>query len=203
MKKSLKSKDYTKKLLQNCKSWGCPCTTVKELQQIHKEKGDQDVLIVKTELAYYACAHKADKIARPDLFRLNGISHEEKLTNFAILLSDDCTSSHTVADLPTNEHVITALEGLTEQPQSSVPAPLKLNELCVDVWPNCDAGYEWYIGYIKSVTADGYVVDHLHHVTKGCLNNWKHLSHEEVHTAENYQIVNGVVEGEWNITPDT
>ena len=64
LKKSLKSKDYTKRLLQNCKSWGGPCTTVEELQQILKEKGDQDVLIVKTELAYYAHTHKADKIAR-------------------------------------------------------------------------------------------------------------------------------------------
>ena len=142
LKNSLKSKDYTKKLLQNCKSWGGPCTTVEELQQILKEKGAQNVLIVKTELAYYAYTHKA-KIARPDLLRLNGISHEEKLTNFAILLSDDCTSSRTVADLPTNEDVITALERMTEHPQSSVPAPLKLNELCVVVWQNCDAGYYW------------------------------------------------------------
>ena len=44
LKKSSKAKDYTKKLLQNCKSWGCPCTTVEEFQQILKKKCNQDVL---------------------------------------------------------------------------------------------------------------------------------------------------------------
>ena len=130
--------------MQNCKSWRDPCTTVEELQQILKKKCDQDVHIVKSELAYYAHTHKADKLGRPDLFRLNGISHEEKLTNLAILLSEDCISACTVANLPTNDDVIAVLEGTTTEQQSNEPSNLKINELCVVVWQNCDAGYEWY-----------------------------------------------------------
>ena len=141
LKKSSKAKDYTKNLLQNCKSWGGPCTTVEELQQILKKKSDRDVHIVKTELAYYAHTLKADKLERADLFRLNGISHEEKLTNLAILLSEDCISARTVTDLPTNDDVIAVLEGTTTEQQSNEPSNLKINELCVVVWQNCDAGY--------------------------------------------------------------
>ncbi|KAG1652087.1 hypothetical protein GQR58_026544 [Nymphon striatum] len=198
---SKKSEDYTKKLLQNCKSWRDPCTSLEELQQILKEKSDQNVQIVKTELAYYAHTHKADKIANPELFRLNGISH--KLTNFAVLLSNYCISSCTVADLPTNEDVTATLEERPCQHQISKPTPLNLSELCAVIWQNCDASYEWYIGYVKSIINNGYIVDHLHRVGPGCHIKWKYPSTEDVQTAELEQIVNCTVKGEWDITPDT
>ncbi|KAG1681045.1 Pyruvate carboxylase, mitochondrial [Nymphon striatum] len=203
LNKSKKSEDYTKKLLQNCKSWGGPCTSLEELQQILKEKSDQNIQIVKTELAYYAHTPKADKIANPELFRLNGISHEEKLINFGVLLSNDCISSCTVADLPTNEDVIATLEERPCQHQISEPTPLNLNELCAVIWQNCDASYEWYIGYVKSIINNGYIVDHLHRVVPGCHIKWKYPSTEDVQTAELEQIVNCTVKGEWDITPDT
>ncbi|KAG1683162.1 Low density lipoprotein receptor adapter protein 1-B [Nymphon striatum] len=177
LNKSKKSEDYTKKLLQNCKSWRGPCTSLEELQQILKEKSDQNVQIVKTELAYYAHAHKADKIANPD--------------------------SCTVADLPTNEDVIATLEDRPCQHQISEPTPLNLNELCAVIWQNCDASYEWYIGYVKSIINNGYIVDHLHRVVPGCHIKWKYPSTEDVQTAELEQIVNCTVKGEWDITPDT
>ena len=101
------------------------------------------MFILLTELAYYAHSHKTNKLGRPDLFRLNGISHEEKLTNLAILLSEDCISAHTVADLATNDDVIAVLEGTTTEQKSSGPSNMKINKLCVVVWQKCDAGYEW------------------------------------------------------------
>ena len=129
LKKISKAKDYTKKLLQNCKSQGGPCTTFEELQKILKKKCDQDVHIVKTELACQAHTHKADKLGRPDLFRLNGISHEEKVTYLAILLSEYSISARTIADLPTNDDVIAVLEGSTTEQQSNEPSNLKVNHL--------------------------------------------------------------------------
>ena len=106
LKKAQKAKDYTRKLLQDCKSWGGPCTSVDELRYILKGK-DQQQQIVKTEMAYYAHTHKADKIALKELFRLNGISHEEMLENLTILLDDEKhTSTSTIANLPTNEYVM-------------------------------------------------------------------------------------------------
>ena len=206
LKKATKSKDYTKKLLQNCKSWGGPCTSIDELRLILNNKGDQEIFIVKTELAYYVHTHKAHRIARPDLFKQNGIAHDEKLINLALLLEEnDHNVTCTIADLPTNKEVITALEdGHVEQSHQSRIPTLKLNELCVVVWQNCDSKYEWYIAYVKQITDDGYVVDHLHRVEKNCHNKWKYPSVEDVQTAEKEQIVNCiVVEGNWDITPDT
>ncbi|KAG1673895.1 [3-methyl-2-oxobutanoate dehydrogenase [lipoamide]] kinase, mitochondrial [Nymphon striatum] len=166
LNKSKTSEDYTKKLLQNCKSWGGPCTSLEELQQILKEKSDQNIQIVKTELAYYAHTHKADKIANPD--------------------------SCTVADLPTNEDVIATLEERPCQHQISEPTPLNLNELCAVIWQNCDASYEWYIGYVKSIINNGYIVDHLHRVVPGCHIKWKYPSTEDVQTAEISDRGNGI-----------
>ncbi|KAG1650219.1 hypothetical protein GQR58_028234 [Nymphon striatum] len=156
LNKSKKSEDYTKKLLQNCKSWGGPCTSLEELQQILKEKSDQNIQIIKIELAYYAHTHKADKII--------------------------------LTDLPTNEDVIATLEERPCQHQISEPTPLNLNELCAVIWQNCDASYEWYIGYVKSIINNGYIVDHLHRVVPGCHIKWKYPSTEDVQTAELEQI---------------
>ena len=89
LKKSARAKDYTLKLLQNYKSWGGPATSIEELKQSLQEKPDQQVTIVKTELAYYVHTHKADKIARPHLFKPSGISCEEKPMNLSILLEDE------------------------------------------------------------------------------------------------------------------
>ena len=44
---------------------------------------------VKTELTFYRNTHKSDMKAHPDLFKLNKISHEERLENLLVLLSDE------------------------------------------------------------------------------------------------------------------
>ena len=132
MKKSARAKDHTQKLLQNCKSWGSPATSIEELKQSLQEKSDQQVTIVKTELVYYVHTHKADKIAQPHLFKQNGISYEEKLMNLLILLEDEDVSACTLADLPTNSDVISAIEKTIEKPSTS----LTVNQLCVVVWQN-------------------------------------------------------------------
>ena len=67
------------------------------------------------------------------------------------------------------------------------------------LWQNCDAGYEWYIGYVKNITAEGHCVHHLHQVNEDCHNKWKYPSQQDVHTAEFGQIVNCVVHVEQDI----
>ena len=147
LKKSARAKDYTRKLLQNCKSWGGPATSIEELKQSLQEKPDQEVTIVKTELACYVYTHKADKIARPHLFKQNGISYEEKLINLSILLEDEDVSACTLADLPTTFYVISALEKIIiEKPSTS----LIVNQLCVVFWKNCDSKYEWFIALCEA-----------------------------------------------------
>ena len=82
-----KRKDYIKTMLVDCKSWGGPCASVDELQLILRQNPDRSEKIIKTEMAFYSHTQKADKIERPELFRLNGITIEEKLENLTILLN--------------------------------------------------------------------------------------------------------------------
>ena len=58
-----------KKLLQDCKFWGGPCTTVGKLHNVLTGK-DSQAHILKTEMAYYVHTHKADKIVCKDLFHM-------------------------------------------------------------------------------------------------------------------------------------
>lgn len=200
--KCAKAKDYTKKLLSNCKTWGGPCTSVDELHGILNAKPDEQERIVKTEHSYYVHTHKSDKIARPALYKINGITHEEKLINLAILLDDDTVSQYTMADLPTNVDVISVLESTQNQKEQPKEVLFKLNELCVVVWQNCDSKYEWFIAYVKDVDADKYTVDHLHRATSGSDCKWKYPRIEDIQEAELDQIVDYNVEGHWDIEPD-
>ena len=84
--------NYTNKLLQWCKTWNGPACSIEELQSILARKPDISEQIVRTELAYYRDTHRADVIADPHLFKLNKLSHEDRLGNVCILLAGTCVS---------------------------------------------------------------------------------------------------------------
>ena len=131
LKKSSKADDYT--LLQNCKSWRGPGTSMKELKQSLQEKPDQQVTIVKTELAYTMYSLTRHIRSLDHTYKQNSISYEEKLMHLLILLEDEDVSVCTLADLLTNSDDISALEKtIIEKPSTS----LIVNQLCVVVWQN-------------------------------------------------------------------
>ena len=75
-----------------------------ELLKIVHERPNQLKFILRTELAYFSHTHRADKTQRPELYKQNKISEEEKLENMCILLSSEAqASSATEAKLLTNE----------------------------------------------------------------------------------------------------
>ena len=82
----------------------------RRIVKLLNQKPDKAKFIVRTEMAYYAHCHKEQKADQPALFRLNGLSYEEKLTNLCALLSSDISdSTMTLANLPTNEDLFQAL----------------------------------------------------------------------------------------------
>ena len=201
-----KSQNYTAKLLDRCKSWGGPCTSVNELHEVLQRKPDIQNDIVKYELGYYVHTHKSEKQVKSDLFRMNKISHDEKLENLTILLAgDDCNvTNNTICDLPTNEDVLLAMNEI--DPTSSSQNPnrpnLQINELCVSAWQNSVKEYVWYIGYVQKINDDGYVIDYMHRSTSS-YSKWKYPDVEDVQTAEDAQIVPCDVQGFWDNSPDT
>ena len=105
--KKSKTNNYTDTLLQKCKTWNGPVTSVDELQMAIKRNPDNQTALVRTELAYYRNTHPDDVRSNPDLFKWQGptINHDLRLENFCLILAD-CeieTPGGTAADLPTKE----------------------------------------------------------------------------------------------------
>ena len=79
VEKLKKGKDqalYTLKLLQQCKTWNGPATSVEEVYSILQPNPENAEKIVCTEIAYYRDTHKTEVMYRPELFKLNRITHE-------------------------------------------------------------------------------------------------------------------------------
>ena len=120
LKKASNETNLIKKLLADCKSWNRPFTLGEEMIQVIKSRPDQEEFIVKTELAFFSHTHKTDKLQRPELFRQNKITHEEKVENLLVLLCDYAEqSSATTANLPTNADVLKVLKGRTSTTATS------------------------------------------------------------------------------------
>ena len=56
------------------------------MNAILKKKSSNAEEIIKTELTYYRNTHRAEGIGPPSLFKINKITHKERLTNLCILL---------------------------------------------------------------------------------------------------------------------
>ena len=58
-------------------------------------------------MTYFVHTHCSDKLEQPELYKLNGISSEEKLENLLVFLSDNSEqSTSTIEYLPNNQDVM-------------------------------------------------------------------------------------------------
>ena len=182
-------------------------TSGEELRQCLNGRDDQQH-VLRTEMSYFAHTHKAERIANKDLYRLNGISFQEMLENLTILLEnvDDCGSTATTANLPTNSDVMKSLTKHQNLPTTPIAALedefTQVNQMCVVVWQE-DTGYQWYLGYIKEVKSDGtLLVDHLTRALKNSHSKWKYPSREDIQEVSPEQILRCKVEGDWDLQAD-
>ena len=81
--------------------------------------------------------HKVDVRNRPELYRIVKISHDIRMENLFILLSDDdhiaTGTSACALDLPTDTQALNAIKAISNA-NNQPPPPYLLNELCVVVW---------------------------------------------------------------------
>lgn len=205
LKKAKKAKDYTRRLLQDCKSWGGPSTTPEELQVILKGKDNQQK-VLKTEMLYFVNTHKSEKIVNKDLFRVNNISFDDMLENLMVILGGDvikeCTA--TTANLPTNKDVLKIIKNDSQSSRTVTEKDIKVNTMCAVVWVDSNKTYSWYLGYIKDcVEEDMFKVDHLKRTLENSDTNWKYPSREDVQNVYSDQIVEVEVDGEWDMVADS
>ena len=151
LKQAEKQGQYTNKLLGQCKSWNGPVTSVEELNAILKKRATNAEEIVKTELTYYRNTHRSEVVASPLLFKLNKVSHEERLTNLCILLGG---MSHSLTKLPDNHNALSALRSNNQEVDNEESSILHINDICITLWLE-GKEKQWYIGYCKEINDDG------------------------------------------------
>ena len=96
--------------------------------------------------------HKCDVGARPELFKLIKISHEERLENAFKLLSDESKVAQltSLIVLPNDTDALRALNNKTNLTKTKEPSMFLLNEFCLVLWPVGDS-MKWYFGHITRV----------------------------------------------------
>ena len=162
MEKDRHQSQYVHKLLVMSKSWNGPAISIEELEYILGRNPDMVEKIVKTELTYYKHTHRNEVIASPHLFKLIKVSHEERLSNFCILLNGQST---TFKNLPKNKDALLIL-----QKESNNELPITVDnehkvavgEICVTLWRE-KSELVWYVGYCIGVDESGLMqVEHVH-----------------------------------------
>lgn len=196
---------YTIKMLEDCKSWGGPVTSVSQLKEAIRTHPDQQVKLVKSELVYYRNTHKHEITANPDLFRIN-IPPEERAENLSILLLDNAniSTSHSASafDLPTESELLNVLSNSSEHRDEHITesstSKLEVNDMCAVVW---DIGGDttWYLGYVSEVAEESFSVEHLVRVAHGDHTFWKHPNVKDLQDVDESQILPVRVEGAWDI----
>ena len=72
-------------------------------------------IIIKTEMANFTLTHQSDELARPELYRLNGIKRVERLENLLIILKENDISISSTVNLPANEEIIKTLSSISNK----------------------------------------------------------------------------------------
>ena len=191
---------YTQKCLQLCKGWGGPASSVEELHSILKVHSQHKEKIVRNELIYYRETHKADILCSPSLFKVNGITHEERCANLCALLVDDGTCSQ-IMPLPTNADVESVVKF---SPLSNTTNDIKEENFVVGNYYATllkeGSANTWYIASCEQQNDNGtYRMDHLMRVKAGNNKLWKHPPKLDSLDLNSSSIVDLRIDGEWNV----
>ena len=89
-------------------------------------------------MSYYRKTHQAARYETPELFKLTKISHEERLENLFVLLSNGTNKiasilSTSMLDLPTNEELWHVIFDHTSEVKNHASV-VDVNQLCIVVW---------------------------------------------------------------------
>lgn len=107
---------------------------------------------------------------------MNGISHEEQLENFIILLND-CNASlptGTAVNLPTNADMMKSLTGsVSKDNNDRSEFQYGENGMCATIWLINNVPM-WEIGYCKHLGNGLYTVEHLERVKRDKDTKWRH-----------------------------
>ena len=131
LKKANNQSIYTRKLLQQCKTWGGPAASMEELNEILQKHSEIDEKVVRTEVSYYRVTHKTEISYQLHLFKVNRITHEERLINFCVLLGQNGQKVQEM-NLPSNEEALTILRE-KDNPIEIQHTEIEVNQIYVTI----------------------------------------------------------------------
>ena len=117
--------------------------------------------------------------------KLTKISHDERLENLFVLLSNGTnkvasTTSTAMLDLPTNEELSRVICDHSPEVKNHVSV-VDINQLCIVVW-EVEKEVKRFIGYIKEKLEYRYTVEHLHRSLSTQNDFWNYTSPDDIQT---------------------
>ena len=195
---------YQNRVLANCKTWSGPCITETDLEYALL-KAENESFCVTQELIYYKLTHPTEFSGNKHLFRIRGVSDEEKMNNLRCILSneEDMNSYRSkVGQLPTDQYVLTALLATSEDETQQARQKLEvfINSVVAVTWVVNDKK-TWYLGYITDISKDDdtYIVDHLERVYQERNELWRFPKREDMLKVDLMQIICIKPDYEWDI----
>ena len=206
-KKSEKAKGiraYQNRVLANCKTWGGPCVTERDLDEALL-KAENESFCISQELTYYKLTHPTEFSVNKHLFRIRGINEEEKMSNLRCILSTEEDMSDNrmkVGQLPTDQNVLTALlatSGGEVHQSAQHELEVFINSVVAVTWVVNNK--TWYLGYITEICKDDNtcLVDHLERVYQERNDLWRFPKREDKLKVDFMQIIVIKPEYEWEI----
>ena len=188
------------KRLKLCKSWGGPVVSVEELHTILNSHPDQNEVIVRNELIYFRESHKSEVLCNPELFKVNGNTHEERLLNLCALIAEDEECSQSLCSLPTNADAALVVGASSFNMQKEKNADIEVGHFYATLIKEglLDT---WYIATCEGRNDDGtYKMDHLMRVQDGSNLKWKRPTKPDLLNLHSESILDCEIDGEWNVS---
>ena len=138
------------KRLKLCKSWGGPVVSVEELRSILKSHPDRNEVIVCNELIYFRESHKSEVLYNPELFKVNGNTHKERLLNLCAHVADECS----LCSLPTNTDALLIVGGSSPNIQKEKNEDIMEGNFYVTLISEGSSD-TWYIATCEGKNNDG------------------------------------------------
>ena len=191
-----------------------PIVTVSELKALVKRCWDDEKKLksfLRQEVGFKKVMHPVDAQERPDLYKMNFLTHEELLENLMILMNTDSTSLEEEEVLfPTEEEIIDQILAVPST-DSIVPSECEIDNFATDgtvsltnrqplavVWDEGDHRY-WAVALFLSNNDDGtFEVDNLVEKKNSNRREWVRPEGDDIQNVLAQFIIPCEVCGDWD-----
>ena len=125
---------------------------MEERNEILQKHSEIAAKVVRTGVLYYRDTRKTEISYQPHLFKVNRITHEERLINFCVLLGQNGQKVQEM-NLPSNEKALAIIRE-KDNPVEIQHTEIKVNQIYVTLWIEKNE-HTWYTGHCIGNNNDG------------------------------------------------